>query len=729
MRRSFPFYEQTDSMDCGPCCLRMVANYYGGELSRDYFRDIMFTEKQGISLLAISDAAEQIGMHTLAVKVTYERLIEDLPLPCIAHWQQEHFIVVIKANKNFVWIADPASGKIKLTKEEFLRNWTGDLENSRGTGILLLLETTPDFYNRGKDKLSKEGFQYLLSYFRNYKSLLWQLVIGVILGSLLQLIFPFLVVALVDTGINNQDVNFIALILGAQAILIIFRSIIEFFRSSILLQLGTRVTINLISDFIIKLVKLPTRFFDTKLTGDLMKRIYDHERLEHFLTSSSLLTFFSVFKFIVFGIILFLWNKLIFTVFLSGTFLYLGWVLLLLKRRKRIDYILFERSADSHRALVQLINGMQEIKLHNAEKYKRWGWERLQASMSKAGLKHLRHDQAQRMGATLINESKNILITFFAAKAVVEGQMTMGMLLAIQYIIGQLNSPVVEWIDFFRSGQDAKLSLERMNEIHLNKDEENIEEKITILPELGSIKLENVYFQYSGPRSRMVLKNISFQVPKGKTTAIVGTSGSGKTTLVKLMLNMYNPTDGVIRVGDTNLANIQKRMWQSKCGAVMQNEYIFHDSIANNIALGDENIDIKRLLHAVQVTNIQSFIESLPLGYNTKIGMDGVGLSQGQKQRLLLARVVYKNPDYIFFDEATNALDAYNETVIMDNLGEFFQRKTVIVVAHRLNTVKNADHIIVLDEGEIVEQGTHEELTISRGAYFQLVRNQLELGA
>ncbi len=716
-------------MDCGATCLRMIARYFGRFYSLEYLRDLTYMGKQGVSLLGISDAAEHIGLQSLAVKTTYDRLAQDIPLPCIAHWNQDHFVVVHKANQKYAWIADPAAGKFRLTREEFMENWASDVEEGEDLGVLLLLETTPEFYEREGERTNKSGFGYIFSYFRKYQGLILQLLIGLFLGTIIQVVFPFLIKSIIDVGINTVDVDFIVLVLIAQLVLFVSHVGIEYFRSWILLHIGGRVNISLISDFLIKLTKLPIRFFDTKLTGDMMQRISDHERVQRFLSSTTLLSVFSFINFIAFSFILMLWSRDIFLFFLVGTVLNIGWIFFFLKRRRELDYKRFDQSAENQSNLLELISGMQEVKLHNAEKQKRWAWERIQARLFRTSMSVLRIEQIQRSGAIFINESKNLFIIFLAAKSVIAGSMTLGMLVAIQYIISQLNAPLNRLVEFIRSMQETKISLERMNEIHTKDDEENIEAKITILPEYGDLTMENVSFQYNGPHSPTVLKNVNLRIPKGKVTAIVGTSGSGKTTLLKLLLNFYQPAEGTIRLGDISLANLHNRLWRSKCGVVMQEGFIFYDSIARNIALGDEIIDKEKLLRAVKVANIQNFIESLPLGYNTKIGREGLGLSQGQKQRLLIARAVYKDPSYLFFDEATTALDAYNEMIIMENLEDFFHQRTVVIVAHRLSTVMNADNIVVLEGGEIVEQGTHDELTYIRGAYYQLVRNQLELGA
>jgi ATP-binding cassette subfamily B protein len=728
MSRKFPHVKQHDSMDCGAACLSMVSRFYGRKYRLEELREMTYLDRQGVSLKGISEAAENIGFHTLAVKTSYQRLHEEMPLPCIAHWRQNHFVVVYEAGPNHVWVGDPKDGVYKFNRTEFLDGWASDVTDGEQTGVLLLMETTPEFYQMTGEKVDKGGFGFLFHYVLRFKSLLFQLALGLLLGSLLQLIFPFLTQALVDVGIGRRETPFIYIILAAQLMLFAGRLSLDIFRGWIMIHIGTRVNISLVSDFLIKLMKLPARFFDTKLTGDLLQRIADNYRIEQFLTSSTLITAFSMINFLIFGIILFFYSKLIFLVFLISALLYVTWVSVFLKKRRALDYKRFDQMSKNQSSLIQLINGMQEIKVHNAEKYKRWQWERIQSQLFKVNLSSLTLDQWQRGGASFINEFKNILITFIAAKAVIDNEMTLGMMLAVQYIIGQLNAPLEQLFTLIQQAQDAKISLERLNEIHLRENEEK-EESLNVLPDDGSLYVDKVSFRYGGPHSPLVINNITLRIPEGKTTAIVGTSGSGKTTLLKLLLNFYSPTGGEIRVGGVNLNSIQHRIWREQCGVVMQEGFIFSDTIARNIAFGEEQVDKKKLLRAVKIANIQGFIDQLPLGYNTMIGEDGIGLSQGQKQRILIARAVYKNPKYVFFDEATNALDAFNEMVIMENLEEFLQYKTVVVVAHRLSTVRSADNIIVMEKGEIIESGTHEELTRTRGAYFHLVKNQLELGA
>jgi ATP-binding cassette subfamily B protein len=725
----FPFDKQYDSSDCGAACLRMIGRHYGRYYSIEYLRQLSHTDKVSASLAGIAEAAEKIGFRTLGVKTGFNRLSKDIPLPCVAHWKQDHFVVVYNISGGMVYVADPASGKSQMKEQDFLNGWISDVVNTEPQGILLLLETTPEFYKREGEKTNRSGFRFLWPYVLQHKSLIWQLGVGLILGSLIQLVFPFLMQALVDKGVQLRDLNFVYLILGAQAMLFVSQVLVEFIRGWILLHIGTRININLVSDFLLKLMRLPMSYFDAKMTGDLLQRIYDNERVERFLTSSSLVTLFSLVNLLVFGGVLLFYSPLIFTVFALGALGYFGWVWLFMARRRSLDYRRFEQMAENQNALIQLVNGMQEIKLHNAERQKRWAWERIQARLFRVNVQYLSTDQAQRAGAAFINEGKNIVISVLAAQAVIHNQMSLGAMLAVQYIIGHMNAPLESLVQFLLHAQEAKISLERMNEVHERADETSNEDaKVSELPKNGDLSLQNVSFRYGGPHDPWVLKHLNLHFPHGKTTAIVGTSGSGKTTLLKLLLHFYIPQEGSVRLNDLSLDSFIPRAWRSSCGVVMQDGFIFNDTIARNIALGVENIDRVRLLESAKTANIHGFVESLPLGYNTKVGQDGAGLSQGQKQRLLIARALYKNPQYIFFDEATNALDAHNEKVIMRNLEAAFHGKTVVIVAHRLSTVRNADNIIVLDKGEVIEQGTHQELTQKRGAYYQLVKEQLELG-
>lgn len=730
----YPVYTQLDRMDCGPTCLRMIAKYYGRVYSLQTLRDKAFISRSGVSLLGISEAAESIGFRTTGVKITFEQLVDDFPLPCILHWNQQHFVVCYRIrkrrNKYKILIGDPAGTQtVTYNEEEFKRCWISSREKGQDAGVALVLEPTPDFYSMEEDrKEAKKKLNFFFRYLSPHKKALVQLVLGMVIGSILQLIVPFLTQSLVDVGIRDNNLNFITLILVAQLIIFIARLSVDFIRSWLLLHMNIRINISLISDFLVKLMRLPLHFFDTKMIGDIMQRIGDHSRIESFLTGSSISTLFSFVNFIVFGFVLAYYDLSIFGLFLLGNLLYVIWVLSFMKYRRELDLRRFSQASTEQSTLYQIITGMQEIKLNNCETQKRWKWERIQVKLFKISVKGLALQQYQQVGSVFFNQTTNILISYIAARAVVEGNMTLGMMMSLTYIIGQLNSPIEQFIGFARSFQDAKISLERLNEIHQKEDEEETAvDKVSFLPQDHTFTIENLCFSYDGSPD-YVLNNVNLTIPRNKITAIVGASGSGKTTLIKLLLGFYTPNKGNIKVGDVYLKNINPHLWRSVTGSVMQDGFIFSETIAENIAIGEEVIDKERLLKAAQIANIDQFIDSLPLGYNTKIGMEGSGISQGQRQRILIARAVYKNPDFLFFDEATNALDANNEREIMEHLNEFYRGKTVVIVAHRLSTVQNADKIVVLDKGGIVEEGTHQELTCLKGIYYRLVKNQLELG-
>jgi len=731
----FTTYAQLDAVDCGPTCLRMISKHYGKHYSLETLRRQSFITREGVSMLGISDAAEYIGFRTSGVMISFEQLVKDAPLPCIVHWKQNHFVVVhnIKKDKKAghrIYVADPALGLVTYDEADFKKCWYSTKKDEEEKGTTLLLEPGPEFFDREDEKENRNrSLRYFLRYLAPYKSQLLQLVLGMLVVSTLQLIFPFLTQSLVDVGIRDGNLGFITLILIAQLVIFIARLSVEFIRSWILLHMNTRINIALISDFLAKLMKMPLRYFDTKMTGDIMQRIGDHGRIETFLTGNSISTLFSFANFFVFALVLAYYNLIILGIFLAGNALYVAWILFFMKYRRELDHKRFAQSAGEQSNIIQLITGMQEIKLNNCEKQKRWQWERIQIKLFKIGIKGLVLGQLQQVGSVFFSQTTNIVVSFIAAKAVVDGQMTLGMMMALTYIIGQLSAPVEQFVGFARAFQDAQISLERLNEVHGKEDEEEtIENKLTVLPDKRDISIENLSFSYDGADRDYVLDNINLTIPQEKVTAIVGASGSGKTTLIKLLLGFYEPNKGTIKIGETPLSIINPHLWRSKSGSVMQDGFIFSETIAQNIGVGDDYVNIEKLRHAVTVANIRDFIDSLPLGYNTKIGMEGSGISQGQRQRILIARAVYKNPEFIFLDEATNALDANNEKEIMRHLQEFYKGKTVVVVAHRLSTVRDADKIVVLDQGKVMEEGTHDELASLKGKYYELVKNQLELG-
>lgn len=716
-------------MDCGPTCLRMVAMHYGHHYTLETLREKCEFSREGVNLFGIAKAAESIGFRSTGARLSFEELCR-APFPVIVHWNQRHFVVLYgtrgKGRNIKMLIADPATSLVELSESEFKKSWYSTVKDGVGLGIALLLEPTPRFYQEEGESVNRRGFKFLGTYLKPYRKFIVQLFAGLFIGSLLQLILPFLTQSIVDIGIGTQDIGFIWLVLIAQLMLAVSMASVEFIRGWILLHMGTRINISLISDFLTKLMKLPIGFFDTRMTGDLLQRIDDHKRIQNFLTGSSLSVLFSLFNILIFGAVLLYYSPIIFLIFIVASAAYILWVMLFMKKRRELDNKAFTQNAANQNSVIQLITGMQEIKLNSCERQKRWEWERIQARLYRLNIKGLALGQYQEAGATLINQLKNILITVFAAGSVLNGELTLGMMLSVQFINGQLNSPLLQVISFLKASQDAKISLERLAEIHDKKEEEkDSDNHIAFIPKGKSISIENLSFKYEGAGSPLVLKDINLTIPSGKVTAIVGTSGSGKTTLVKLLLGFYTPQEGSIKYGENNLFSLSMERWREKCGVVMQDGFLFSDTIAGNIAPGVESIDVERLEKAVDIANIRDFVESLPLSYNTKIGQEGHGLSQGQKQRLLIARAVYKDPELILFDEATNSLDANNEMQIMSNLDEFFVGRTVLVVAHRLSTVKNADNIVVLDKGVITESGTHSELIDKKGAYWQLVKNQL----
>ena len=726
----FPFYKQHDSMQCGITCLQMICKYNGKEYSLESLSRYCFATTEGVSMLGISEAANKLGLHTICGRITMEQLPQ-APLPCILHWSQNHFVILYKIkNKKKFYIADPGKGLLTYAEKEFKDHWISTQSKGEEKGIAMFIQPTPAFYElSGETTNRKRSFKFLFGYIKQYRRYFGQIILGALVGCVLQLIFPFLTQAIVDIGITHQNLGIIYLILLGQLILTISRTSVDFIRRWILLHISMRINISLVSDFFIKLLKLPMSFFDTKLMGDLMQRMSDHNRVEKFLTTQMLNVTFSLLSFIVFGCVLLGYNTFIFLIFLIGSILYGIWIAIFLKRRKLLDYELFEKQAMNNNKTYQFITSMQEIKLQNCEQRRRWEWEDVQADLFQVNMKSLKLQQTQEAGSIFINEVKNIIITVLAATAVIHGQMTLGMMLAVQYIIGQLNAPVEQLMNFLYSLQDVKISLEHINEIHEMENEENNKDALSAFHDRDkSLSFKHADFKYDPHNPNKTLDGISITIPEGKVTAIVGTSGSGKTTMIKLLLGYYPLLAGEITIGSTDLQKYNLKWWRKHCGVVMQDGVIFSESIARNIAVDDGEIDKECLLQAARIACIDSYIQTLPLKYNTLIGQDGIGLSQGQKQRILIARAVYKNPDYIFLDEATNALDANNERAIVENLMEFYKGKTVVIVAHRLSTVKNADQLIVIERGKIIETGTHTALIDRQGAYYHLVKNQLELG-
>jgi ATP-binding cassette subfamily B protein len=737
--KKFPFYKQFDQMDCGPTCLRMIAKFYGKHYSLKSLREAAHITREGVSMKGIAEASEQIGFRSVGVKITFEQLDEEAKLPCILHWNQNHFVVLPPQEYNAskknsrITVVDPAHGERTLTREAFLKSWATAED---GRGFVLMLEPSPSFFTQQEESENHQGLAFFLKYLSPHKRYLFQIVLGMVVGSLLSLLFPFLTQSLIDYGINQQNIGFTYLILFSQLFLFLGSAAIEMVRGWLLLHMNARVNIAIISDFLIKLMKLPIRFFDSKMVGDITQRIQDHHRIEQFLTATTLNTLFSLLNLIVFSAVLAIYSLKIMTIFLIGSLISVTWILIFLAKRRDLDYARFQQQSNNQNNLFEIITGMQEIKLNNSETNKRWGWERVQAKLFNLSIRSMALEQYQLMGVNLSSQFKNILITFVAAQEVIHGKITLGMMLSISYIAGQMNAPIDQLLGFFRSAQDARISIDRLGEIQQQDDEEKpsdirLEKELMLLhssPAVGTgLILDKVSFQYEGPDSVFVLKDVSLTIPFGKVTAIVGSSGSGKTTLIKLLLRFYDPVAGSISIGDTPLAEVSPQWWRTKCGSVMQEGYIFSDTISQNIGIQDD-IDDEQLAAAVRTANLTDTIAAMPLGLSTKIGASGNGISGGQRQRILIARAVYKDPQFIFLDEATSALDANNERVIIENLERFFQRRTVVIIAHRLSTVKHADQIVVLEHGQVVEIGNHTTLTAKRGRYYDLVKNQLELG-
>ena len=724
----FPFYKQLNAMDCGPTCLRMIARHYGKHYNGDTIRQKAGFGKSGVSMLGISETAEKIGFRTRGVQINYEKL-RTAASPAILHWNQNHFVVLVDAGRKATKIADPAKGLITYKKHEFLKNWVSNTsENGDDVGTALLMEPSPAFYENKGEKENRLNWSVVTQYLKQSRWAISQVFISLLMGSVLQLILPFLTQSMVDTGINTRNMQYIAIVLVAQLMLAFSSSVIGFIRSRLQLRISNNINISILSDFWIKLTRLPLSYFDTHLTGDTLQRIGDNKQIQSFITGQTLTTAFSILNFFIYAVILMWYSPQLFFIFAIGNLLYFGWIRLFLPVRRKLNYESFHLSAKENNATLQMVQGMQEIRLNNAEQLKRWEWEDIQAKVFKLNFRSMNYSQWQSAGALFITQGKDIVISFVVAELVVQGQLTFGAMLAVQYIIGQLSGPVQQFIGLAQTIQDARISMERLNEVHNMDDEEPADKTFAHnLPDDKGIAISNLFFAYPGAGNDPVLQDISLSIPEGKVTAIVGMSGSGKTTLLKLLLKIYEQYQGEIRIGENNLRYISAVFWRRQCGSVLQDGYIFNDTIARNIAVGDEYVDHDKLVHSCRVANILPFFESLPNGINTLLGADGIGISQGQRQRILIARAVYKDPKYLFFDEATNALDANNEKKIVDNLRQFFSGRTVVVVAHRLSTVRNADNIIVLHEGKVTESGTHAFLVSIRGRYYELVKDQLEL--
>ncbi|NDV64203.1 peptidase domain-containing ABC transporter [Bacteroides sp. 224] len=726
--KNFPHEFQMDAKDCGPACIKIIAKYYGKYYSLQYLRDLCGITREGVSLLDISYAADKIGLRSISVKVTIDDLVSRVILPAIIHWDNNHFIVIYKATVKKIYVSDPARGLVSYTYEKFKEKW---YKNDEPYGILMALEPMANFKQiEAHEKIERlKSFENLLGYFTPYKKAFGILFFIMLIATILQAFLPFISKAVIDTGIRTKDVNFIYMVLTANIVLLLSITLSNVLRDWVLLHVTTRVNISLISDYLIKLMKLPVSFFENKLVGDILQRAYDHERIRSFIMNNSLGMLFSSITFAIFSIILLIFNKIIFFIFIAGSIIYVLWIFLFLRVRRKLDWEYFDLLSKDRSYWVETIESIQEIKINNYEDTKRWKWEAIQARLYKLNVKILNINNAQMLGSQFINNIQNMAVTFFCAISVINGDITFGVMISTQFIIGMLNGPVVQFVGFIQSAQYAKISFMRINEIHQLRDEDDmvsISANSMELPNNKSIVVKNLAFAYS-PHAPLVLKSIYLTIPEGKVTAIVGDSGCGKSTLLKLLLRLYLPSYGEICIGDMNINSVSLRQWRAKCGSVMQEGKIFNDTIQNNIVLNEERIDYEALQRATQIANIAKEIEAMPQGYQTMIGEMGRGLSGGQKQRLLIARALYKDPDYLFLDEATNALDTINEQKIVSSLHNVFKNRTVVVIAHRLSTIKKADQIIVMKDGMITEMGNHEKLMSNQRYYYELIQSQYEL--
>lgn len=723
--KGFPTEYQMDSQDCGPASLKMIAKYYGRYYSLQFLRDKCGITKEGVSLLDLSTGAESIGLHTLAVKSNINDLVLKVPFPVIVFWNQNHFVVVYNASRKHIWVSDPMKGHVKYTHEKFREGWYLDEEEY---GVLLAVEPTADFKTSKEERaMQKDSFFGILRYFLPYKKNFGLIFFIMMMVTLLQGILPFISKAVIDVGIVTSDVKFINMILVGNICILVSVMVFNVMRDWILMHITARVNIALISDYLIKLMKLPVTFFENKLLGDILQRAADHERIRSFIMNNSLSLIFSTFTFFLFSIILLFYNHVIFFIFLCGSILYVCWVLLFLKVRKKLDWQYFELISKNQSYWVETVSAIQDIKIYNYERSRRWKWEEIQARLYHVNKHVLAVTNMQNLGAQFIDSIKNMAIVFFCATAVIKGEITYGIMISTQFITGMLNGPLIQFINFVVSAQYAKISFLRMNEIRQLDDEEELLSvgSTTILPEHKDISLENVMFQYT-VNAPFVLKNIYLTIPENKVTAIVGGSGSGKSTLLKLLVRLYKPSFGEIKMDKMNVMAINLRQWRKMCGVVMQDGKLFSDTIVNNIVLDDENVDRESLLECCKTAQILDEINGMPQGFDTRIGEQGRRLSGGQKQRLLIARALYSNPKILFLDEATNSLDTINEKKIVNALNSAFQNRTVVVIAHRLSTIRNADQIVVMEDGRIVEIGNHETLIERKGLYYKLIESQTD---
>lgn len=723
-RKRFPISYQLDTMDCGPSCLEMLARYHGRKVSKQLVRSLCQQDRQGTSLAGLARASEALGFRTLSVKVSFDDLKQKAPLPCIAFWPHGHFVVIRRIRGNSVDLADPGAGLTTYTRAEFETCWLDP--DQQNWGVILLLEPTRQLLRVESKPSSTTFFDLSWPLWRDVRRHLWPLGIGVTVVLFVQLILPFLSAAVVDAGVLNRNLNLVFVILLAQLVLVFSRISVTLLQECLLAYVGVRIDMRLVSQFLMKLTRLPLSFFDGKLIGDLFQRINDHKSLQQLLTGTLWQVLLATLTLIVFGAALAVFQPLLFAVYLVGSLMYVGYIVLFIKRQRQLNFKTFHLSAQKQGIVIEFLAGMQEIKLNNAEQQRRWQWEAAQHAIGKVQVKSQMLSHFQGSGGLAINEIKNLVLTLLVAQAVINAEMSIGTMVAVQYVIGQLSWPLNQIATLIGQSHEAALSYQRAKEIHQISDEEDASAGVRP-DERSDIEFRNVSFAYGGTSRKTLFQNLSFKIPAGKTTAIVGRSGSGKTTLLRLILKFYAPDDGQILLGSGNLNDVSHRQWRDLCGIVMQDGYIFSDTVARNIAVADEMVDMKRVAEVARLAEIDQFVESLPLNYETRIGRDGVGISRGQSQRILIARALYKDPKYMFFDEATSALDAETESVIVDRLRNVMRGKTAVVIAHRMSTVRHADQIILVDGGKVVEVGTHEELVDHRGSYYSLVRNQLDL--